>query len=199
MYLKIPYRFVSATAAGALALSVLFSPYKISADPEETTENNHSAESSVIYTDEPENDFFDVCEDDWFYKYVIRLAEHKVISGFSDGGFYPNRHITRAEFLKMLVIAVGGYVPNLHEDRFAEGHWASEYIDYAIHAGILSESDTENGFEPDIPILRADMADFAAFNGVYAKYFTTNPARSCVAVKTLPKNVLVEVEVIATK
>ena len=43
----------------------------------------------------------------------------------------------------------------------------------------------------------ADMADFAAFNGVYAKYFTTKPARSCVAVKTLPKNVLVEVEVIA--
>ena len=44
----------------------------------------------------------------------------------------------------------------------------------------------------------ADMADFAAFNAVYAKYFTTKPARSCVAVKTLPKNVLVEVEVIAT-
>ena len=39
----------------------------------------------------------------------------------------------------------------------------------------------------------ADMADFAAFNAVYAKYFTTKPARSCVAVKTLPKNVLVEV------
>ena len=43
----------------------------------------------------------------------------------------------------------------------------------------------------------ADMADFAAFNGVYAKYFTQKPARSCVAVKTLPKNALVEVEVIA--
>lgn len=43
----------------------------------------------------------------------------------------------------------------------------------------------------------ADMADFAAFNGVYAKYFVSKPARSCVAVKTLPKNVLVEVEVIA--
>ena len=43
----------------------------------------------------------------------------------------------------------------------------------------------------------ADMADFAAFNGVYAKYFTGKPARSCVAVKTLPKNALVEVEVIA--
>ncbi len=44
----------------------------------------------------------------------------------------------------------------------------------------------------------ADMGDFAAFNAVYAKYFTTHPARSCVAVKTLPKNVLVEVEAIAT-
>ncbi len=43
----------------------------------------------------------------------------------------------------------------------------------------------------------ADMADFAAFNEVYAKYITSAPARSCVAVKTLPKNVLVEVEVIA--
>ena len=43
----------------------------------------------------------------------------------------------------------------------------------------------------------ADMADFAVFNEVYATYFTTNPARSCVAVKTLPKGVLVEVEVVA--
>lgn len=43
----------------------------------------------------------------------------------------------------------------------------------------------------------ADMGDFAKFNEVYAKYFTGKPARSCVAVKTLPKNVLCEVEVIA--
>ena len=43
----------------------------------------------------------------------------------------------------------------------------------------------------------ADMGDFAAFNEIYAKYFITKPARSCVAAKTLPKNVLVEVEVIA--
>lgn len=43
----------------------------------------------------------------------------------------------------------------------------------------------------------ADMADFAAFNEVYAQYFTGKPARSCVAVKTLPKNVLCEIEAIA--
>ena len=43
----------------------------------------------------------------------------------------------------------------------------------------------------------ADMADFATFNSVYERYFTSKPARSCVAVKTLPKNVLCEIEAIA--
>lgn len=43
----------------------------------------------------------------------------------------------------------------------------------------------------------ADMADFAAFNEVYAEYFTSKPARSCVAVKELPKGVLCEVDIIA--
>lgn len=45
----------------------------------------------------------------------------------------------------------------------------------------------------------ADMADFAAFNAVYAEYFTGKPARSCVAVKSLPKGALCEIEVIAEK
>lgn len=45
----------------------------------------------------------------------------------------------------------------------------------------------------------ADMGDFAAFNEVYAQYFTSKPARSCVAVKTLPKGLLCEIEAIAVK
>ena len=45
----------------------------------------------------------------------------------------------------------------------------------------------------------ADMKDFPAFNEVYSKYFTGNPARSCVAVKDLPKGVLVEVEAVAVR
>ena len=45
----------------------------------------------------------------------------------------------------------------------------------------------------------ADMGDFAAFNEVYSKYFVSKPARSCVAVKTLPKGVLCEIEAIAVK
>ena len=44
----------------------------------------------------------------------------------------------------------------------------------------------------------SDMADFAAFNAIYGAYFVSKPARSCVAAKQLPKNVLVEVELIAS-
>ena len=46
-------------------------------------------------------------------------------------------------------------------------------------------------------VFLADMADFAAFNGVYAKYFVSKPARSCVAVKEVPKGVLCEIEITA--
>ena len=57
-----------------------------------------------------------------------------------------------------------------------------------------------SGFEKAVKTtcFLADINDFSAFNAVYAKYFTTKPARSCVAVKDLPKGVKVEVEVIAT-
>lgn len=62
---------------------------------------------------------------------------------------------------------------------------------------VLTEAGTKFENAIKTTCFLADMADFAAFNAVYGKYFTTNPARSCVAVKTLPKNVLCEVEVIA--
>ena len=62
---------------------------------------------------------------------------------------------------------------------------------------ILEAADTSLDKTVKTVCFLADMNDFAAFNAVYGKYFTSKPARSCVAVKTLPKNVLVEVEVIA--
>lgn len=62
---------------------------------------------------------------------------------------------------------------------------------------LLSEAGTSYENVVKTSCFLADMGDFAAFNEVYAKYFTEKPARSCVAVKTLPRNVLCEVEVIA--
>lgn len=64
-------------------------------------------------------------------------------------------------------------------------------------AAVLAEADTSFDKVVKTTCFLSDMADFVAFNAVYAEYFTSKPARSCVAVKTLPKNVLVEVEVIA--
>ena len=63
--------------------------------------------------------------------------------------------------------------------------------------GILAEAGSSFDKAVKTVCFLADMGDFAAFNEIYGKYFTSKPARSCVAVKTLPKNVLVEVEVIA--
>lgn len=64
---------------------------------------------------------------------------------------------------------------------------------------ILAEAGTDMSKTVKTTCFLADMNDFAKFNEIYGKYFTTKPARSCVAVKTLPKNVLCEVEVIAVK
>lgn len=62
---------------------------------------------------------------------------------------------------------------------------------------ILEEAGSSYGKTIKTVCFLADMGDFGAFNEVYGKYFTEKPARSCVAVKELPKNVLCEVEVIA--
>ena len=62
---------------------------------------------------------------------------------------------------------------------------------------ILTEAGTDYTKVVKTTCFLADMADFAAFNKIYEQYFTEKPARSCVAVKQLPKDVLCEVEVIA--
>ena len=64
-------------------------------------------------------------------------------------------------------------------------------------AAVLEEAGTDYSKVIKTTCFIADMADFAAFNKIYERYFSSKPARSCVAAKQLPKNVLVEVELIA--
>ena len=64
-------------------------------------------------------------------------------------------------------------------------------------SAILTEAGTDFASVIKTTCYLSDMDNFAAFNAVYGQYFTGKPARSCTAVKTLPKNVLCEVEVIA--
>lgn len=62
---------------------------------------------------------------------------------------------------------------------------------------VLEEADSSYDKAIKTTCFLAEMSDFASFNEIYGKYFSSKPARSCVAVKELPKGVLVEVEVIA--
>lgn len=102
-------------------------------------------------------------------------------------------------------VVVGGLV-------FTSGQIAIDPADGQVHAvtieeqteqvcknlcAVLSAAGTSIEKAVKTTCFLADMADFAAFNAVYGKYFSEKPARSCVAAKSLPKNVLVEVEVIA--
>lgn len=64
-------------------------------------------------------------------------------------------------------------------------------------AAILEAADTDLGRVVKTTCFLADMADFAVFNEVYARYFTGKPARSCVAAKDLPKGLLCEIEAVA--
>lgn len=76
----------------------------------------------------------------------------------------------------------------------AQAKQSCENVGAVLHAA-------GSGFEKVVKTtcFLADMADFATFNGIYAQYFISKPARSCVAAKELPKGVLCEIEAIAIK
>ena len=83
---------------------------------------------------------------------------------------------------------------NVPEGIAAQAEWSCKNVGAILEAAGM-------GFENVVKTtcFLADMGDFAAFNEVYAKYFVSKPARSCVAVKALPKGVLCEIEAIAEK
>lgn len=99
------------------------------------------------------------------------------------------------------MVFTSGQVPFDPQTGEIVGTTIEEQADRAIKSvgAILEEAGI--GFENVVKTtcFLANMDDFAKFNEVYAKYFVGKPARSCVAVKTLPRNVLCEVEVIAVK
>ena len=97
----------------------------------------------------------------------------------------------RARVSTLLSIAATGAIP---EGIAAQAEQSCKNVGAILEAaGVTLESVVKT------TCFLADMGDFAAFNEVYAKYFTSKPARSCVAVRELPKGVLCEIEAIAVK
>lgn len=83
---------------------------------------------------------------------------------------------------------------NMPADIASQAEWSCKNV-----AAILEAAGTSMDKVVKTTCFLANMSDFAAFNEVYAKYFTSKPARSCVAVKELPKGALCEIEAIAEK
>ena len=97
------------------------------------------------------------------------------------------------------VLYTSGQIPVNPETNAIAGDTIEEQAEQVMKnlGAVLTEAGTTYEKVVKTTCFIADMGDFAKFNEIYAKYFTEKPARSCVAVKTLPKNVLCEVEVIA--
>lgn len=113
--------------------------------------------------------FSDVSRDDWFYDNVEKLYNEKIIIGYPDGSFLPEKDITVAEFIKILVVCTGedptvdfgddseGNTVIEVDDILFPDHWASDYINAAFERGIISEDDLVDGFDLSAPISRSDM------------------------------------------
>lgn len=97
------------------------------------------------------------------------------------------------------MLYASGQIPIIPESgTIAEGDITVQAKRVMLNIGeILKAAGTDFAHVVKTTCFLAEMSDFGAFNGVYEQYFTGKPARSCVAVKELPKNVLCEVEVIA--
>lgn len=97
------------------------------------------------------------------------------------------------------MLFTSGQIPVNPETGEIAGETISEQAEQVTKniGAVLEEAGTNFENAVKTTCFLADMGDFQVFNEVYAKYFVNKPARSCVAVKTLPKNVLCEVEVIA--
>jgi reactive intermediate/imine deaminase len=108
-------------------------------------------------------------------------------------GPYSHAYIT----LNGLVFTSGQIPANPDGTPMAEGIEAQAEQSCRNVGAVLNEAGTDFDHVIKTTCFLADMADFVAFNKVYEKYFTSKPARSCVAVKTLPAGALCEIEAIA--
>lgn len=96
------------------------------------------------------------------------------------------------------LIFTSGQIPaNPDGSPMAEGIEAQAEQSCRNVGAVLEAAGTDYAHVIKTTCFLADMADFAAFNKVYEKYFTSKPARSCVAVKTLPAGALCEIEAVA--
>ncbi len=117
----------------------------------ENAEVQPSPSPEVKPEDKPDSVFPDVVEEDWFYDFVVRLSEEKVISGYDDGSFRPGAYVTWAQALKMITISSGFPAKEAEEGE----HWAAGYLSFAEKKGYVPAGSVKN---LDAEISRSDIA-----------------------------------------
>ncbi len=152
MYKKSPHRFALTALAGTILFTGMLSAQRISASAAAVSAQTEANVQTVSVG------FFDVNTNDWFCDDIMRLAETGIINGYPDGGFYPERSITTAEFIKLIITLIGSPFDNSLNEILFDGHWAAGYITLAHHLGIITDDELGADFSPDKPITRGEMA-----------------------------------------
>lgn len=150
--------------------------------------------SNNVFAREYAQRFWDVSKDHWAFEYIADLTERKVIRGYEDGSFRPERTVTRAEWAKMMVDAAG---VNSSDNKVywedLKDHWANNYVN-AASKYLTGYSD--NYYRPDQAVTREDVAvalvkikgydisdvDFAYLNSFTDVSSISNYAKAYVAV-----------------
>ncbi|MHB1167128.1 MAG: M6 family metalloprotease domain-containing protein [Carboxydocellales bacterium] len=106
-------------------------------------------------------------QNNWAIRYIDSAKTAGVISGYQDGSFKPDNAVTRAELIKMIVVANGLKVESQQGDfKDTKGHWAEQYIATAAKAGFISGY-SDKSFKPDAPITREEAAKIVAVSSGY--------------------------------
>ncbi|MNM76787.1 Endoglucanase precursor [compost metagenome] len=114
--------------------------------------------------EKPKVQFTDVAESYWAKNELVRLTEMGAISGYEDGSFRPDDSITRAEFLKIVVTALGLKASETRVFEDTDQHWAKDYISTAGALDIISGR-SDKTFAPDEKITRQEMSVILARAG----------------------------------
>lgn len=117
-------------------------------------------EQKPISTGEQQIKFNDTAQH-WARTYIEQMAQAQIMSGYPDGNFQPDKNITRAEFTRVIALAMKLPINNQStlnfNDRDQVGDWARPYITAAVQAGIISGY-SDNTFQPSKTITRSEMA-----------------------------------------
>ena len=137
-----------------LALALAAVVLLVAGSPASATGASYASETSPT-------SFTDVLPDHWAYKEIIALTARRILAGFEDQTFRPSKAVSRAEFAKMMVLALGLAMPETGAGSFIDlprGHWAGPFVESAKYYLTGFRTSAGDYFRPSMAAVREDMA-----------------------------------------